>query len=473
MQRVKLFKSIPSHTASDKMQNEYLEFLKWKEHCNPTDTWSTLPFRYTKDGPLIIPPRLPFKEHSEEYSSSDFDSSDNEKPEFSAIKQRKLRSLISGLKDRKTINRAMCFCIRYGNSASDIVDVLVSSIMADDYEKRIVRIYLLNDILFNSKSRYPDAWRYRSVIESNLKELFEYFYTVHSNISGRLKAEQWRRLITGMLNVWQTWDIYSDEFIQELRDIFNGLKDKEADILAESKETKMADNRNENIVNQSKFKPISTSSITPQAVKKPKIGFQLKKTVAKKVMPMLKNSFKPIESVDLDSVIPEQIQPKIEQVPVFEPKKFEGMFDKSLVDIEIETDPDLDGIPLEEFIPPPHPSLDPSMTKPPPHSSLLRNVEQDFNPPTLHPSISNVKPPPPSTPHPSLVTTKPPPPKVPHPSATNLNKIPPPPSTPHPSLLLNSKKDIKHTLDPSRQKTQPANTRSSNTDDEEIEDIFA
>ncbi|KAJ3267958.1 hypothetical protein HDV01_003700, partial [Terramyces sp. JEL0728] len=389
MQRIKWYDEIPPDPSE-----EQLEFVKWKEHCQPTDTWSTVPFRYNKDGPLIIPPRLPFKSHSEEYSSSDFDSSDNEKPEFTSDKRKKLRSLICGLKNRKTINRAMCFCIRYGNSASEVIDILVSSIMVvQDYDQRQLRIYLLNDILYNSKSRYPDAWKYRSVIENTLKELFEYFGKVHSTIGSRLKAEQWRRLVIGMLSVWQTWEIYSEEFLQELRGIFNGIQPITAPNLA--KEVVQS----ETLISIAKFKPLQTESkpiaLTPQAAKKPqKIGFQLKKSV--KVMPMLKNTFNPIDStlIDLSTVVAEKEKVKQqEKVVVQERRQFEGLFEKSLIDIEIDIDKDLDGLPLE-----------------------------DQDDPSVAPS---------TIPHPGFI---PPPPSVPHPSMVKKEFVPPPPSVPHPSM---------------------------------------
>ncbi|KAJ3318106.1 hypothetical protein HDV06_000832 [Boothiomyces sp. JEL0866] len=534
MQRIKWFDS-PADNS------DYLEFLKWKEYCNPTDTWSTLPFRYDKDGPLIIPPRLPFSKYTEEYSSSDFDSSDNEKPEFSLLKQRKLRSLVTGLRDRQTINRAMCFCIRYGNSASEIIDILTSSIIMDqDYDQRILRIYLLNDILFNSKSRYPDAWRYRSVIENNLGEMFEYFSKLHSTITGRLKADQWRRFVLGLLNVWQTWDIYHEEFIQGLRDTFNqkkvtglqavkeleskvdsmdnleskfkpisqatttlqAVKELESKVdsmdnleskfkpISQATTTLQAVKELESKVDsmdnlESKFKPISQATITPQAVKKPlKIGFQLKKT--KKVMPMMKNTFKPVDSVDLDSVIPETVpEPKLQPVAI-EIRKFEGMFNKSLIDVDVEIDPDLDGMPIdEEFIPPP-PSI--------PHPSMINVTESTFIPPPSipHPSMINVTestfiPPPPSTPHPSVVNVAdpkfiPPPPSTPHPSTVSdiqKHKLsiekPPPPKKPHPSMIKNSHRFSTPAIARSTENPNVKTTKSIITepDDDEIEDIFA
>jgi len=82
----------------------------------------------------------------------------------------------------------------------------------DTTPSTLIALYLLSDILSaSSTSGVRHAWRYRSLFESALlnRQIFPWLGRLEIELGwGRLRAEKWKRSITGLLSLWEGWGVF-------------------------------------------------------------------------------------------------------------------------------------------------------------------------------------------------------------------------------------------------------------------------
>ena len=82
----------------------------------------------------------------------------------------------------------------------------------DTTPSTLIALYLLSDILSaSSTSGVRHAWRYRSLFESALlnRAIFPWLGRLEKELGwGRLRAEKWKRSITGLLALWEGWGVF-------------------------------------------------------------------------------------------------------------------------------------------------------------------------------------------------------------------------------------------------------------------------
>lgn len=81
---------------------------------------------------------------------------------------------------------------------------------------RMARLFLISDILHNSSIPLPNVWKLRSALEVKLPVMFEGLNAIYRQIDARMKAEQFRRQITGVLGVWENWIVFPQHYIANL-----------------------------------------------------------------------------------------------------------------------------------------------------------------------------------------------------------------------------------------------------------------
>ncbi|KAJ3046205.1 U2 snRNP-associated SURP domain-containing protein [Rhizophlyctis rosea] len=221
-------------------------YYRWKLfsmlHGDPKDRWSTQPFCMFADGPLWVPPDIPFNDEDgtgDTSSSEDSSSSDSEvdvpvrrpvssrgtllRPERLRF-ERKLRKLNL---DRLAIGELMVFCMDHSDAAEEIVDTISRSLLLAKtpiFPTKMARLYLVSDILHNSSVSIPNAWKYRTYLEKRLGDVFGHLGTVWKGISGRLRREQMRRAVFDALGVWEGWNVFSKDFTEGLKVRFQDAK---------------------------------------------------------------------------------------------------------------------------------------------------------------------------------------------------------------------------------------------------------
>lgn len=139
----------------------------------------------------------------------------------------------------------MVFAIEHAEAADDIIAILCNSLMLKTtpmYPTKIARLYLISDILHNSSASAPNAWKYRTGFEPHLGNIIDHFNSIWKSIDARLKAEQIRQSILAVLNTWEMWNIFTKDYINDLKERFQN--DPKKDIQKENDNDNNFDNHN-------------------------------------------------------------------------------------------------------------------------------------------------------------------------------------------------------------------------------------
>ncbi|KAF8462967.1 hypothetical protein BDZ91DRAFT_732763 [Kalaharituber pfeilii] len=95
---------------------------------------------------------------------------------------------------------------------------------------KVVALYLLSDVLSNSSLGVRNAWRYRGLVEQKLREakvMESLGGTYRSEGWGRIRREKFRRLVTGVLGLWESWNVFPQGTHEEfMRNFMEGGRDE-------------------------------------------------------------------------------------------------------------------------------------------------------------------------------------------------------------------------------------------------------
>ncbi|XP_045199320.2 U2 snRNP-associated SURP motif-containing protein-like isoform X1 [Mercenaria mercenaria] len=144
--------------------------------------------------------------------------------------------------ERQKVGDAMVWCLDHADSAEEVVECITESlsILQTPIPKKIARLFLVSDILFNSSAKVPNASFFRKQFQRKLPEIFQDVHETYENIDGRLKAEQFKQKVMLCFRAWEDWAIYPNEYLINLQNIFLGLVPKES---VDTKETPVKSSR--------------------------------------------------------------------------------------------------------------------------------------------------------------------------------------------------------------------------------------
>ncbi|GBE58694.1 RNA binding protein [Babesia ovata] len=119
---------------------------------------------------------------------------------------------------RGSVAEAMMFIINHGESAYQVTDYLVNSILEDTptVDKKISRLYILSDVLYNTSASNKFAWLYRTTFEKRIPEVFAHFREFMKTSSSKIAVQQLMDCVTRMLPAWHQWNAYPTEYIYGL-----------------------------------------------------------------------------------------------------------------------------------------------------------------------------------------------------------------------------------------------------------------
>ncbi|XP_012885336.1 PREDICTED: U2 snRNP-associated SURP motif-containing protein [Dipodomys ordii] len=147
-------------------------YYRWKLYSilqgdSPTK-WRTEDFRMFKNGSFWRPPPLNPYLHgmSEEQETEAFVEEPSKKGALKEEQRDKLEEILRGLTPRKNdIGDAMVFCLNNAEAAEEIVDCITESlsILKTPLPKKIARLYLVSDVLYNSSAKVANASYYRKL----------------------------------------------------------------------------------------------------------------------------------------------------------------------------------------------------------------------------------------------------------------------------------------------------------------------
>lgn len=124
---------------------------------------------------------------------------------------------------RDRIARITSFAIDHSSSYPTIVSLLVSSLVqpSTPIPRKIARLYALSDILHNSATPISNAWRYRAAIEAQLPLIFAHLGQIARSFGGRMKREEFRGKVLGVLEVWEGWIVVAPHVLERVRRVFD------------------------------------------------------------------------------------------------------------------------------------------------------------------------------------------------------------------------------------------------------------
>ncbi|KAF0466800.1 Pub1p [Gigaspora margarita] len=220
-------------------------YYRWRLYSilqgDPKNKWRTEAFHMFNEGPIWVPPEIPFDEDAadELLDSDEEDERERERVPKGTLgpkAKHRLEVMLRKLTyERGAIAKAMAFSIDHSDAADEIVDIICKTLVIKEtpIPTKVARLYLVSDILHNSSVSVPNAWKFRTVFESRLPEIFEHLNEVYRSIAARLKAETFRRQITTILTVWENWIVFPQPYIESLTNTFMKLT-KEGDKIQNS-----------------------------------------------------------------------------------------------------------------------------------------------------------------------------------------------------------------------------------------------
>ncbi|XP_036300546.1 U2 snRNP-associated SURP motif-containing protein isoform X8 [Pipistrellus kuhlii] len=207
-------------------------YYRWKLYSilqgdSPTK-WRTEDFRMFKNGSFWRPPPLNPYLHgmSEEQETEAFVEEPNKKGALKEEQRDKLEEILRGLTPRKNdIGDAMVFCLNNAEAAEEIVDCITESlsILKTPLPKKIARLYLVSDVLYNSSAKVSNASYYRKFFETKLCQIFSDLNATYRTIQGHLQSENFKQRVMTCFRAWEDWAIYPEPFLIKLQNIFLGL----------------------------------------------------------------------------------------------------------------------------------------------------------------------------------------------------------------------------------------------------------
>lgn len=208
-------------------------YYRWKLYTilqgeSPTK-WKTEDFRMFKNGSLWRPPPLNPYLHGTPEDEEHEDDDDEEICKKGSLKDEerdKLEELLRGLTPRKSdIAGGMFFCLTHADAAEEIVECIAESlsILKTPLPKKIARLYLVSDVLYNSSAKVTNASYYRKFFETKLCQIFSDLNATYKTIQGHLQSENFKQRVMSCFRAWEEWAVYPDPFLIKLQNIFLGL----------------------------------------------------------------------------------------------------------------------------------------------------------------------------------------------------------------------------------------------------------
>jgi len=144
-------------------------------------------------------------------------------------KRDKLEDMLRDLTaQREKVGDAMVWCLEHADSAEEIVECIMESlsIIETPIPKKIARLFLISDILYNSSAKVQNVSYFRKFFEPKLPEIFRDIHACYENIDARLKAEHFKQKVMACFRAWEDWAVYPSEYLIKLQNTFLGLMPK-------------------------------------------------------------------------------------------------------------------------------------------------------------------------------------------------------------------------------------------------------
>lgn len=207
-------------------------YYRWKLYSllqgeSPT-YWSVKHFRMFEGGSVWIPPPLP--NYTEGMPECLLNNTKIDKKLLSDAQKNRLIQYIQQLTmNRARVGEAMVFCLNHGAAYKDIVEILANSFENESTKatKKIARLYLVSDILYNSGLKKFSLLKFRDEFMKYLPNVFEQLQKCYKKLAATTDQDSFKSKVFKVLRTWDLWKIYEFIYINKLEVIFQGVADAE------------------------------------------------------------------------------------------------------------------------------------------------------------------------------------------------------------------------------------------------------
>ncbi|PBK91457.1 hypothetical protein ARMGADRAFT_202870 [Armillaria gallica] len=163
------------------------------------------------------------------YSTDSAEDSERErvrKTVLGKFARKRFEAMLRALSGKRgEIARCMAFSLEHAEAAHEVADIIIASLLVDStpVPRKVARLYLICDILHNSASSVPSAWKFRQEFQSRLGIVFDHLANIYHSFPGRITAETFKKQITTVLDIWDDWIVFPAEYTGELRSRLEGV----------------------------------------------------------------------------------------------------------------------------------------------------------------------------------------------------------------------------------------------------------
>lgn len=231
----------PSYQFLFDNQSPIHTYYRWKLYSvlqgESQKSWSDKKFRMFQGGSIWIPPTVhDYTEGMpENLIETPVEMRDNHKAQLSDSQYTRLLHCMQNLTtQRNKVAEVMTFCLNHVDAIGDVINVVVDSFRNVKTKpiKKIARLYLLSDILYNSrlkKCNISGRIDFQSELKQHLVDIFEHLRETYCNITKEADKEEFKWRLQKVLKSWDIYHIYPEDFLNKLENAlaFNKIENDE------------------------------------------------------------------------------------------------------------------------------------------------------------------------------------------------------------------------------------------------------
>ncbi|KAL1751128.1 hypothetical protein FB107DRAFT_222634 [Schizophyllum commune] len=194
----------------------------------------TLEPEFDDDVSLLLDPVL--LGYNSVYSTDSAEESERErtrKGTLGKLAAKRFSAMLRAMSGKRgEIARCMAFALEHAEAAHEIAELIVASLLVEGtpVPRKVARLHLICDILHNSAASVPSAWKYRGEFQGRLGVVFDHLANIYHSFPGKITAETFKNQITAVIDVWDDWIMFPQDFTQELRQRLEGQVKPDAQV---------------------------------------------------------------------------------------------------------------------------------------------------------------------------------------------------------------------------------------------------
>lgn len=232
--------------------------------------WNTKEFRMFHDGPIWQPPKI--IDYTQGMPNHLIESPQKSlaalRKTLSTTQRDNLEFIIHKLTpEKKKVAEAMIYCIEHSEAADEIVECILQSLQTNSrsIKKIISRLYLLNDILYNSQT-LTIAKPYFKLIESQITSIISSLQRFNDATEKTREKQLFFLKICKVFSAWSTWKVLPPAEIDNIYKIFMNID-------TQNSKQQPYEEKIENSCRQQKEKKCSENKLKTKSVDKILSGF--------------------------------------------------------------------------------------------------------------------------------------------------------------------------------------------------------